>query len=80
MTATVYRWLSEAGTFILDQSGAGLVACWLCAIPLLWGLAWAIVTIGGRFPGWWRGMWTKIAQTHARWILKNGPIPFERRK
>lgn len=75
MTAAVYRWLSEAGTFILDQSGAGLVACWITGVLLLCGLVWAVVTAWESAPKWWRS----LMAWHDRITLKHGPIPFDRR-
>jgi uncharacterized protein involved in cysteine biosynthesis len=76
MTAAVYRWLSDFCAYLLNASGAGLVAAWITGVLLLWILVWALATVGGKIPGWWRS----LMAWHDRITLKHGPIPFDRRR
>lgn len=66
MTAAVYRWFSEAGALLIDASGAGLVACGICALCVLFGL----VIAGAEYiPPAWRWLRRKLARWHAALVV-----------
>ncbi len=79
MTAAIYRWLSDFCALLLDLSGAGLVAAWVTGVLCLCGLVWALVTVGGKLPGWTRDIASRFARWHAHIILRDGPIRHDQR-
>ena len=79
MTAAVYSWLSEFGAYLLDLSGAGLVAAWVTGVLCLLGLVWSLVTVGGKLPGWTRDISSRFARWRAHIILRDGTIRHDQR-